>query len=95
MMISQLLLLYQNLSCEKDSVKTAAMAARDCVLRISRLSAGGGGVRSRRAPDKWCGACSGKCHLLPPPVPLPLGVGEDNREWGYREHPEGVRVGWG
>lgn len=33
MMISQLLLLSQNLSCKKDSVKTAAMAARDCVLR--------------------------------------------------------------
>lgn len=33
MMISQLLLLSQNLPCKKDSVKTAAMAAKDCVIR--------------------------------------------------------------
>lgn len=33
MMISQLILLSQNLSYKKDSVKTAAMAAKDCVIR--------------------------------------------------------------
>ena len=33
MMISQCILLSQNLSCKKDSVKTATIAARDCVIR--------------------------------------------------------------
>lgn len=33
MMISQLIFLSQNPSCEKDSVKTAAIAAKDCVIR--------------------------------------------------------------
>ena len=33
MMISQHILLSQNLSCKKDSGKTATIAARDCVIR--------------------------------------------------------------
>ena len=79
MMISQHILLSQNLSCKKDSGKTATIAARDCVIRenyqvvnwepgVGVTGALGAGVGIESTPQV---PVLSKADRTPPPLPSP------------------------